>query len=637
MRASEHIESDNTFLGLFAPGALDVLPADEIWSRPHRLLSAPGGGKTTLLRLFAPDSLWTLHEFQARKELEDLHARVTALGALGDSGPTTLGAITSLAKSYSTIDDLFTDTIRQSRVFAALLNARVTLSILRAAIALRRLDFPRDLSHLAFGLPPGNEIPPGFPLPCNGQVLFEWAKSLETRVCDAMDSFVPKADQLAGSDDLHALTAFSPESILVDGQPLASRILLMFDDAHKLTPRQHYQLLEALDRLRPRNAVWIAERLEALTPEQALDHTATPGRDYGRPIRLEEFWRQASNSKRFEKIVVNIADRRASLTRDIDVSNFASCLIDSIDTADWRDKFELAARETRERIARKVKTNTIFQAWFDARDAELGTARQRAESWRALEILIDRETSARQQKLETGLAFPVDELHQRESSAVRNAAEFIIAQDYGIPYYFSLGRLSDLSSSNIEQFLAFGGDLFEEIVAASILRPRSSLTPARQEQILRESARQRWDEIATTIPNGREVQNLLEGIRQVCRGEFEKGTASYGAAGAPTGIGMSMEDRGMLIKFAQEGRSPDFQRLVDALHSAIINNLLEVNLNVPQGGPGQQWMVLYLNRWLCLHFNLPLQYGGWRKRKPDELIRWMNRGMRTLPKEVLRS
>ena len=39
-------------------------------------------------------------------------------------------------------------------------------------------------------------------------------------------------------------------------------------------------------------------------------------------------------------------------------------------------------------------------------------------------------------------------------------------------------------------------------------------------------------------------------------------------------------------------------------------------------------MILYLNRWLCLHFGLPLQYGGWRPLKLDELVKYVNQNAR---------
>ena len=44
------------FLKTFGAGALDILP-EHIWDRPVLIQSAPGGGKTSLLRIFSADTL----------------------------------------------------------------------------------------------------------------------------------------------------------------------------------------------------------------------------------------------------------------------------------------------------------------------------------------------------------------------------------------------------------------------------------------------------------------------------------------------------------------------------------------------------------------------------------------------------
>jgi len=36
-------------------------------------------------------------------------------------------------------------------------------------------------------------------------------------------------------------------------------------------------------------------------------------------------------------------------------------------------------------------------------------------------------------------------------------------------------------------------------------------------------------------------------------------------------------------------------------------------------------MVMYLNRMLCVHFGLPLQYGGWREKRLADLQGWLSR------------
>ncbi len=88
LRTSENIESDATFLRLFEPGLLDVLPSEGLWDQVQVIRSAPGGGKTSLLRLFTPQSLLALHANHASDEFKELHQRARVMGAVGEGGPT---------------------------------------------------------------------------------------------------------------------------------------------------------------------------------------------------------------------------------------------------------------------------------------------------------------------------------------------------------------------------------------------------------------------------------------------------------------------------------------------------------------------------------------------------------------------
>ena len=69
-------------------------------------------------------------------------------------------------------------------------------------------------------------------------------------------------------------------------------------------------------------------------------------------------------------------------------------------------------------------------------------------------------------------------------------------------------------------------------------------------------------------------------------------------------------------------RRPLRQRFVDLLASALAHNYLVADLDY--GGRGDTWMVLNLNRLLCVHFDLPLGYGLYKERPLDELCRWVD-------------
>jgi len=147
---------------------------------------------------------------------------------------------------------------------------------------------------------------------------------------------------------------------------------------------------------------------------------------------------------------------------------------------------------------------------------------------------------------------------------------------------------------------------------------------------LNKVVQQRWQEIPRKIPNGRDVQNFLEAIHQCARWETSRPNAPY--APGVTGIAMIMEHRNKLIDPKVRLHHPEYERLALTLSACISHNLLEASLDRSQGKKGQTWMILYLNRWLCLQFRLPLQYGGWRPKTPEQLYRWLDQGFQP-PKE----
>ena len=54
LRRAESIDTETSFLSLFEPGILEVIPTAGFWETVHILRSAAGGGKTSLIRLFTP-------------------------------------------------------------------------------------------------------------------------------------------------------------------------------------------------------------------------------------------------------------------------------------------------------------------------------------------------------------------------------------------------------------------------------------------------------------------------------------------------------------------------------------------------------------------------------------------------------
>jgi len=624
MRASEHIESDHTFLRLFGPDFLDLLPAQNLWHGVQTFQSAPGGGKTTLFRLFTPDALMTLYESKSNEDYKDLYYRLKEIGVFSETGPVLLGLMLSCARNYALLDDLSLDQALKERLLYSLLNARLILCALRGALRLRNLRYPDDLSRVSIQFPRSSDVSQ-LPIPSNGIQLYDWAFRLEKQVCEAVDSFDSlESGSLEGHDTLYALSVLTPECVLCDDRPVAAHTLVMFDDVHKLAPLQRKKLLTTLFDLRSPIGIWMAERLEALNPEELLGSGSTTGRDYVKPISLEDFWRSAGNNKRFEVAVTDIADKRVRSARDIEVGSFEACLQNSLEPLTWQGRFNNAIEEISRKIHQSTTSTKRYEEWIRERETAEGTPRERAISWQSLEILIERDLKKAQ--LSFDFVLPPEEMDKREASAVRAAAEYFVSKEFGLPYYFGISRLAALASSNIEQFLAFAGELFEEIISSALLKRPASLPPDRQQAIVKRVAHQRWDEIPRRVPNGRDTQRFLESLSQFAGWETNKPNAPY--APGVTGIGLSTADHRKLVDPGMLKKNPEWVPVLNVLSSCIAHNLLEVSLERSQGQIGRTWTILYLNRWLCLHFGLPIQYGGWRPKPIDELAKWLQQGFK---------
>jgi hypothetical protein len=626
LRSSEAIENDVTFLKLFGPGMLDLFPqAEMLWSKPRLIRSAPGAGKTTLLRLFTPSSLTTLHSFQSLDDFKELHARMSTLGALDERGPQLLGVFLSCARNYGVLDDLESDSVRKHRLLFGLLNARIVLATLRSCLALRGLNFPEDLDKIRLAPNASVELALGIE-DRTGVQIYRWAANLEETVCDAIDSFDGgESGSLPGSDTLYALSLLVPGNLLIDGRPVAMHSLLLLDDVHHLTHQQRSLVLKATAELRKGVGVWLAERFEALSTDEMLETGVTEGRDYEREISIEKFWR--SSQKKFENLMMSVADRRASAALSVEVNSLDSCLQASLDGTEWDAKYELVIAEVSHRVRTLAKSSNLFGVWIDDREHAEGTLRERAIGWRTLEILMHRELRRQQRTFD----FPLSAtgLAERSGSSVRAAAELFLAKEFRLPYYFGHKKLANLASWNIEQFMKLAGDEFEEVVSKYLVTKSTLLDASRQDALLRSASESLWSEIPRRARYGEYVQRFLIAIGSYCRMRTYEVSAPYDPG--VTGIAISMKEREQLSDPSFIGRNPHYAVLADVIAACIANNLLEAQLDYSV--KGDRWMVLNLNRLLCVSYDLPLGYGGFKERPLRELHTWMTSGFE--PKRTL--
>lgn len=629
LQTAESIDSDSDFLRLFGHGVLDLLPDDALHGRPLFIRSAPGGGKTSLLKLFTPSVLHHLIALKTNDATKDLFSKLKGLGAVSDHGANVLSIMLPCARTFPALADVGLNPARAKRLLLALIDARIILGALRAILVVRGLRFPDDLGRLSVAAPREN-IVPGLSFPSDGVAVQGWAESIEQRVADVIDTLMStEGSGPSGHDALLSLSLLDANCIYLDGKPFETRWLITFDDMQKLAPSQRSTLLEVVVDQRARSTVWLAERFEALSNEELLANGALSGRDH-LVIALEREWKKG----RFEPAVKLIAERRARMAADSAGANapdaFAPTIEADLDGPSWQDKTLAALNIVRARVEAFAASKPHYADWVKSRTNVEGSLRHQLIKWRTLEILIARHAGKTQQSLFPD-PLPAKDLDDKEEAGERGAAELFLSKEFGFPYYFGLSRLASLGSFNIEQFIRLAGDLFEESLAAAVMRRPTGLSPQRQERIIKGAFDERMKDLPRRARNGRAALNFLDAIGSFCRDETYQPNAPY--APGVTGIALSMADCSSLYDPNTRKTRPDVASFADVLTTALQHNLLLPD--VDRLRPSGRFVVLYLNRLVCAKYDLPLQYGGFREKRLQDVIQWPTHGFRPSRQERL--
>lgn len=619
IRSFQRTTGDDQFVKLFAPSALDVLDGDtDIWQTLQYLRSAPGGGKTSLLRLMTPGPLRKVAQLASREQsFKDIGTKLNGIGALKDGAPAVLGVMLSFSNDYRDLSGLDR---RALQVFRALFSARVVLAAVRAVLELKGRSFPDDLERVSATWSPvdGATIPAS----ASGVELRDWAAGIEDSAYDVLDSM--SGDEAEGSK---AITGFDGLNWLAtaqffeDGRPIAIQTVLLLDEVQELTSDQRISLIEAMTALRKPLGIWVAERLQALQADDLLAVGVKQGRDYGADIRLEESWLKKGSSAPLRKFLGEIANRRVDQADEFRNRIFFGMLSDSI-----------RANSTLTRLgdeADRVKAETLalaagsprYAMWLKATEANTGNEFERAVAWQTLRIAVERDRGRAQASFDFD-ALGADALNEIATAAIRTAAELMVCKAAKAPFYYGEERLALLSSANVDQFLRLAGDMFDQLVSARLMsRSEPELSAERQDELVKAAADQRWKEIPRSSERGHAVLRFLEGMAALCVEETYRPTVPYPPG--VTGIAIRMSDRDLLIGPENANRiRQDLKDLRAVLAACVAHNLLEPR--VDYRNKGELWLVLYFNRLLCAKHDLPLGYGGWRPQTLDTLSGWMS-------------
>jgi hypothetical protein len=205
---------------------------------------------------------------------------------------------------------------------------------------------------------------------------------------------------------------------------------------------------------------------------------------------------------------------------------------------------------------------------------------------------------------------------------VRAAAERFVCTKLDVPYFYGIERVVRLSSYNVEEFLQICAVLYEHIYAQKITRARGggpiSVSAKSQNDALAKLAEKRLKELPRLFALGLQAQRLIEAVGQMCREKTYEPNAPY--APSVTGIALSSQDREALVQAGRDGPGNPYFELAATISACVAQNLFEVRDNHKQDG--KSWVVLYLNRMFCVHFDLVYHVGGWQRVSLRRLQEW---------------
>lgn len=624
---------------------LEVLPpAESAWNRLVVLRSAPGAGKTSILRLLTPESLNAITRIDNPDDaIRALRRALEDLDVIGNGKLRILGVLVSVGKDYRSLIDLGPSGIGNQKIFFKLLDARIIARAVEAVMSASGLRFPLDAKRLRLIPREGSEgesarealaqIDDSYKDSAlsardsdgiDGETLLGIVRNKERSVLSLLDSLLPvEWESETGHSRLYALPLLGNVKIEIDGRVVDYRPVVLFDDVHELEVAQrealYTQLLDRANNL----GRWIAERKDAVPDHELLTGT-TDGRDYQMVALEDELTAGAKggHSTRLGRILGGIADSRAQVRlASLNIHEPFTTLLstaEQIPAGRRKEVFDAVAAELRTLVA----ANPRYAGWLSAAEGrQAGVDRlEAALDWRELQILIERDVRRSQPAL-FEYEIEAGQATRMSSSSTKGAARLFLATEFNLPYYTGHETLADLSSRNVEQYLSLGGDMFDLMTSAVAQRRRTGpyLSAAEQDQRVRRSSKQLWEAVVRRVAHGQDVLALLHTVADHSRLETYRSTAPY--APGVTGTAIAMHERSFLFG-RKDGRGPDarYERLSRALSSAVANNLLEMS-SEGTSAKGQKWSVFYLNRLLCPHFDLPLQRGGFREQSITKLAR----------------
>lgn len=608
--ADQTVLNTSLFLNLYSPILLDELRVDDF--RAPKLIvinGSPGSGKSSLLRLFETSTLIDLCKLQTKNA--EAISRLQELGVIDEDIPTAFGIYIHCDSGLRDIENLDVHGAND-KLLNSLLDVRIISGFIQSIKKLQaNFSIFDGLTALKIS-PLSSELLPPKLFSCEHTL-----ESLEAACKKIEEDFANFLNSFPGSPLPDSITPHTRIFSIPYLQKLKEEIselsnvlpIIMLDDLHELYSTQRKQISDEFLR---RSAIprWVAVRKHVYGFEKLVFlEEATDERDF-RELNLD-----SASLSLFRKFVRNVANKRLALSTALQPYNIDD-FEEQLDDDDGsfllpRQKFEKASK-TIERDIQEYNSKASPEARFELKDNFTSGDLIDLE---AKLILLERHRNKAQRNL-----FDAFDDERENEGKTRQAAALFASQKYGIPYYSSFDSLAAVASRNVEQFLSVASLFVQKIISRAELNRNTSLSLVDQEKLIRKGAEIYYGRIEQRYERGYAIRQLVDNL-----GAFFKAVTFRPNAPIAPGVNGVGFERDTLRAFLEDNKEDkEVLAFREILTKAVAGNVLFVE-EVKQGKPGSEKVVFYLNRLLCVKYQLPLSTGGWQKIKPELIIQMMKR------------
>jgi hypothetical protein len=594
------------FLNLYCPTLLGRLePEDFTVPKLVVFSGSPGSGKSSFLRLFQTDSLVTLYAAQNPSSDDVIGEALHEFGVFDETGIRYVGLYIQCDSSLRLLGD--SEGTRNKRLLNSLLDIRITSAYLRGVRQLAAAKLiSNNIDDVRFYPLPAEESPA--PLFARERTFIELESEcakMETDFAALLNSFPgdPTPAGITAHSRVFSLSFLAHQLQFHNGDWPSP--LLLLDDFQDLYEEQREHLQGELMR-RVAAPRWIALRKYVYELEHLLPLEGTKeGRDI-REIDLDD-----ANQRTFRKFLENVTVKRLRLTEALQnlftIQSFRERMLSPSEDIPWAK----AAPKIGEVVSRLQELGAGNHIGIpESKEVPLSLLYDLEKHM----ILAERKAGRRQPYI-----LPELEPPEPSDNKTEEAARLFLARRYDLPYYYGFDSLSVAANRNVEQFLDLAADYAEKMIFRAELNRPIDLSAKEQQDLLRATAKRYYSRIEQGFPNGYSIRQFVENLARFCRAVTNRPNAPI--APGVTGFGLTRVQ--LQDARAMDSPSAGLRIFRRTLASAVAGNVLSVR-KIKQGQAGSQKFVFYLNRLLCIYFDLPLAYGGWQPLSLDTVVRMVS-------------